>query len=891
MTRLETALSAAIGWWIGRVARAPWLVVLAFCLMGAGSVYYASQNLGMNTDRAGMLSARLPFRLNYADYTRAFPQYVDTMLLVIEGDTPELARAAAGRLANRLARDDTLFKTVLRPGAAFFDRHAFLYLDLPELRQSADDLAQVQPFLGTLAQDQTLRGLLHMLTQALDAVDEGEKLDLSPLLKALDEGLDAQRAGRFHRLSWQGLMLGNIAPDAGARQFILAQPRLDYGNWLAAAPALNALEELKHTMALEGSHGVALRVTGAAAMEYDEMQSVARGAGVGAVLSFVAVMLVLLAGVRSSRMVAASVATLLVSLMITAGFAAVAVGHLNLISVAFAVMNIGLGADYAIHLCLRYRELNTRGANQTNVLRTAGSHVGASLALAAATTAVGFFAFVPTAYAGVSELGLIAGAGVFISLITSLSLLPALLTLFPSRASGDISSASSGSASSGSESFGRYTDAVAAFPRRHARAILCIALVLAAVAALSLPFASFDYNPLNLRDPDNESVAAFQDLVDSDATPPWSISILEPDAAAAARVAERLRELPGVSRAISLPDHVPEEQARKLAIIDDMRLIMGLTLMTGAQTDPPSYAEQRAVLEDFQAALARHLQSGATPRWPALSARLRANIKRLLGNLKAATPAAAGQSLAALDRSLLATLPDTLQLLDTALKAGPVSLKTLPPSLAVQWRTSDGAYRVEVFPEQDLSDSEALRSFVAQVSAVAPHATGLPVISLKAGEAVVAAFQQAFVTSLLVIAVLLLLLMRGPRDALLVLAPLLLGGALTGAVVVLTGHTFNFANIIALPLLLGIGVDNGIHMMHRLRSQPGSYATLLRTSTARAVFYSALTTIVSFGSLAFSTHPGTASLGLLLTVGVLLTLIVTLIVLPALLNLRQDAND
>ncbi|MGI8739577.1 MAG: MMPL family transporter [Gammaproteobacteria bacterium] len=888
MSRLETALSVAIGWWISRVARAPRAVVLSFVVIAVGSVYYASQHLGMDTDRADMLSAELPFRQDYETYKRAFPQYVDTLLLVIESDTPELARAAADRVANKLKRTNTLFRTVSRPGAgAFFDRHAFLYLDVPELRQLADDLAQVQPFLGTLAQDQSLRGLQQMLTQALNAVDDGEKLDLSPLLKALETAIEAQGAGRFHRLSWQGLMLGNIASDSGARQFILAQPRLDYGNWLPAAPAMNALEGLKHAMALDGSQGVTLRITGAAALEYDEMQSVARGAGTGAVVSLALVILVLLAGMRSPRMVAASVATLLASLIITAGFAAVAIGHLNLISVAFAVMNIGLGADYAIHLCLRCRELNTRGAEQSAVLRTAVSHVGTSLALAAATTAVGFFAFVPTAYAGVSELGLIAGAGVFISLITSLSLLPALLTLFPSRASGDILSTWSGPESSGPASFGRYTDAVAAFPRRHARAIRRTALALAAVAALSLPFASFDYNPLNLRDPDSESVATFQDLVDSDDTPPWSISVLEPDATAAATVAERLRELPSVSRAVSLPDHVPARQVRKLAIIDDMRLIMGLTLMTGAKVDPPSYAEQRAALEDFQAALARHLHSGAEPRWPALTARLRADIRRLLDDLSDGTQVAA-HSLAALDRSLLATLPDTLNVLDTALKAGPVGFKVLPPPLAAQWRAPGGAYRVEAFPKDDLGDSEALRQFVAQVSALAPHATGLPVISLKAGEAVVAAFQQAFVTSLLVIAVLLLLLMRGPRDALLVLAPLLLGGALTGAVVTLSGHAFNFANIIALPLLLGIGVDNGIHMMHRLRSQPGSYATLLRTSTARAVFYSALTTIVSFGSLAFSAHPGTASLGFLLTVGVLLTLGVTLIVLPALLSWRQD---
>ncbi|MGH8502322.1 MAG: MMPL family transporter [Gammaproteobacteria bacterium] len=879
VNRLEVLISAVIASWIRGAIRAPWTVVLVFGVLAAGSLYYAYEHLGMDTDRADMLSPELPFRQDYETYKAAFPQYVDTLLLVIDGDAAELARRAAARLAKKLRRDDSLFKTVWRPGAgAFFDRHAFLYLDVPDLRRLADNLAQVQPFLGTLAQDRSLRGLLRMLEQALAAVDEGEKLDLSPLLEALHEAFEAGRAHRFYRLSWQGLMLGDATPADATRQLVLVQPRLDYDSWLPAEPAMRALARLKKTLRLDGASGVTLRVTGAAALEYEEMQSVARGAGIGAVLSFALVMLALLSGLRSPRLVTASVIVLLASLIITAGFAALAVGHLNLISVAFAVMNIGLGAAYAIHLCLRYRELNTRGADQPVVLRAAASHVSVSLVLAAATTAVGFFAFVPTAYAGVSELGLIAGAGVFISLIASLSLLPALLALFALRAGSAAPPAS------------RYTDALVTFPMRHARAIRWAALALAIGAALALPFARFDYNPLNLRDPASESVATFKDLVDRTDTPPWSITVLMPDLAAAARTSARLQELPSVSRVIWVEDYVPDEQPPKLAIINDMRLIMGLTLMAGSAREPPSHAQQLTALEDFEAALARHLAAGAAPRWRTLVTRLHRDVQHLRQELRAATQAAAAQRVAMLERSLLATLPDTLRLLNRALQARAVTLKDLPPALAAHWRTPDGAYRVEVFPKEDLSDSQALRRFVAQVSAVAPHATGVPVISLRAGQAVVAAFQQAFITSLLAIAALLLLLMRGLRDALLVLAPLLLGGALTGAVVVLTGGQFNFANIIALPLLLGIGVDNGIHMMHRLRSEPGSYVHLLHTSTARAVFYSALTTILSFGSLAFSQHPGTASLGVALTVGVLLILAVTLIVLPALLGLRLDGR-
>jgi predicted RND superfamily exporter protein len=212
-----------------------------------------------------------------------------------------------------------------------------------------------------------------------------------------------------------------------------------------------------------------------------------------------------------------------------------------------------------------------------------------------------------------------------------------------------------------------------------------------------------------------------------------------------------------------------------------------------------------------------------------------------------------------------------------------VSKENLPTNLREHWVSKDGRHRVAVFPRVNLNEDAALRRFVAAVRSVAPDAIGFPVIYLEAGDAVVKAFQQAFLLSLLAITVLLLILLRPKSDVLLVLLPLLLAGALTGAASVLFHIPFNFANIIALPLLLGIGVDSGIHMVHRMRTAPPSSGQMLQTSTARAVFYSALTTICSFGNLAVSPHRGMASMGILLTIGIGFTLICILVVLPTLM--------
>jgi len=206
--------------------------------------------------------------------------------------------------------------------------------------------------------------------------------------------------------------------------------------------------------------------------------------------------------------------------------------------------------------------------------------------------------------------------------------------------------------------------------------------------------------------------------------------------------------------------------------------------------------------------------------------------------------------------------------------------------LREQWINARGVERAAIYAEEDINNEDALRRFVATVQAVVPRATGEPVLALRAGDAVVTAFQQAFSWALLLITTLLLILLRSAVATAFVVAPLMLAAAISLAVLVVLGQPLNFANVIALPLLFGIGVDNGIHMVQRARQTHHPEDNPLRTSTARAILLSALTTGCSFGNLLLSPHPGTASMGLLLTVGVVMTLIATLVVLPALLVVK-----
>lgn len=868
--------------WIQAVSSRPWWFILLACALAGVSLTYAIDNLRINTDTVDMFSAQVPFRQTYENYKREFPQYVDTLLIVIDSDVPELSRDAATRLAQRLRDSGAQFKTLYAPGISeFFERHALLYMDVAELEDQADTMAAVQPFLGRLTQDHSLRGLLSMLGSALEAVQDGESVDLEPMLERLTQAFEANLQDRDYRLSWQELMLTGEASPQDRRQYIVVQPELDFGKLLPAAPAVDKIRQLAKELDLTADQGLRLRITGDVALEYEEMQSVSRGAGVAALAALAMVLIVLAMGLRSSRLVIATLATLLAGLTLTAGFAAAAVGELNLISIAFAVLYIGLGVDFGIHLCLRYQELVRGGEPSEAALLGSARDVGASLVLCALTTAVGFYAFIPTAFAGVSALGLISGTGMFISLAVTLTLLPALLSVWPLQ-NTPIHKPSQAN---------RLLTGFSELPYKHGTAVRRSALVLAVAGLFALPLARFDYNPLNLRDPASESVSTFKDLLANSSTPPWSASVLATSAAATLENESRLRSLKTVGKVVALEDFVPEEQDDKLTIVEDLALVMGPVLDDSAGKPPPSYDQQRDALREFQAGTASYLASSDELPWRETISRLHSHLERLQARLNEKGTGGGEQQLARLQHGLLEFLPHSLHLLRASLGTTGVTLEGLPGELVERWLSKDGTYRIAVFPKADISDNAALRRFVLDVRSVAPDATDAPVVSLEAGNVAVAAFQQAFAGALIAIIVILGLILRKVRDTLLVLVPLLLAGVLITAVLVASGGAFNFANIIALPLLLGIGVDSGIHVIHRVRSSGSQRTNLLTTSTARAVFFSALTTIVSFGNLGFSTHPGTASMGRLLTLGVLLTLISTLVVLPALIDLRHPRPD
>ena len=869
------AYRKALVCWTDGVRRLAWLVVAASVLLSAAAAVYLAENIRINTDTGDMLSADLAFRRHSAELDKAFPQFSDNLIVVIDGDSPDLSDDAARALAERLRRQPKLFGRVDDPaGNDFLRRNGLLYLELDDLYELSDRLAEAQPFLGTLWRDPSLVGLFRMLDLAIDEFlkDPAEApFELMTVLDALADVAEAQKAGKFSQLSWQTLMTGAVAPEdevLANRRVLVLQPALDFKSFQPAAKAMKGVRAAARDLGLTRENGVLVRLTGSAALAHEELQSVEKGMGVAGGVSLFLVVVLLLIGFRSLRLAAAALVTLLMGLIWTAAFAILALGALNLISVAFAVLFIGLSVDFGIHYGLRYKEGMDRDGDHARALSEAAEQVGGALTLCALSAAIAFYSFLPTDYLGLAELGLIAGTGMFIAFFANITVLPALLTVMPRKR---------GFRKGGSGGMIPVKPLFQSFIRFNSRAVCWSALAVGIAAAFVAPKAMFDFDPLNLKNPKTESVATIFDLMENNRTSPYSITVLTRNLDAAQALAGKMNALSEVDGTATLADYVPADQPEKLDLIATMGLFLMPSFASAGTGAPPSMEDRRAALGQIRGRLGKLSALQGTAGEAKAARRLSRALAALFGDGPAKE-----SGLKELETRLLAALPGRLDALNLSLTAEPVDLNNLPPDMAANQVAADGRARLEVFPKEDLRDREALTRFVQSVKGVADNAIGSSVVILEAGNAVVAAFWQAGIISVTLISVLLMAVLKRWLDMVLVFAPLTLAALLTVAASVIFDIPFNFANIIVLPLLFGLGVASGIHLVLRQREE-NSVSGVLETSTPRAVVFSALTTIGSFGSIALSSHPGTASMGLLLTISITLTLGCTLVVLPALM--------
>ena len=634
---------------------------------------------------------------------------------------------------------------------------------------------------------------------------------------------------------------------------------LDYSALEPGRAVTDAIKKTAKDLKLDSNYQARVRQTGLVPIDDDEFAALRDSIGLNIAVSVLGVLIVLWLALRWRQIILAVAACLVAGMAMSLAFGLLIVGALNLISVAFFALFAGIGVDFGIQFSVRYRDERYESGDLQSALLSAARKVGAPLALAAAATAVGFSSFVPTAYRGLAELGQIAGSGMIIAFLTSITLLPALLwVLKPPAEPRPMGFAA--------------LAPVDQFLERHRIAVVISTILVVVFASPLLILLPFDFNPLHLRNPKVESVATFLELRKDPRTGANAVEIIGPNLAAATDTGRRLSSLPQVSQTMTLDSLVPGDQEAKLELIRNAASAIGPSLNPAAVKPPPTDQENVKALSSTAAALSA---AAGNSQGPGADAAKR--LSELLSRLAAADPSLREK----FETAIVEPLRIALDELREALKAQPVTTDNIPADLARLWVSPDGRARLQVLPKGDPDDTAVIREFVTAVLAVEPNATGPAVMLFEAGNTIVQSFIEAAIFAIWAIAALLWIALRRIVDVLLTLVPLLVAAIVTLELCAAFGIPLNFANIIALPVLLGVGVAFKIYYIMAWRS---GQTALVQSTLTRAVMFSAMTTATGFGSLWLSSDPGTSSMGRLMALALMCTMAAAVFFQPALMG-------
>jgi hypothetical protein len=842
--------------------RFPWPIIVLALIGAAGSTVYSARHFAINTDINKLISDDLDWRQRETDFEKAFPSHYGSTLIVVDAPLVEYASRAEAELAARLKARPELFPSVENTGGSeFFARNGLLFQPTEDVARFTQGLGQAAPIVTTLAGDPSLRGLTRALSLGLIGV-QNRMVTLDAMARPLSMAsatIEDALAGRPASFSWQAMLNGQQPDPSDLRRFIEVHPMLNFSALQPGEVSSNAIRQIASDLQLAQKYQTRVRLSGSVPMADEEFATVREGALANVIVTIIVVLVILWLALRSARIIVAVFINLFVGLALTAALGLLLVGALNMISVAFAVLFVGLGVDFGIQFSVRYRAERHDVPKLRPALAQAAGKIGVPLTLAASAVAAGFLSFLPTDYRGVSELGQIAGMGMLIAYGTSITLLPALITVLNPPGEPD--------------SIGyRALAPIDRFLQNYRVPVIVGTLMVAVAGSPLLYFLTFDFDPIHLRSHETESISTLLDLGGDPRVGIHSINVIAPSLDEATATAERLRNVPQVSQATTLLSFVPQDQDKKLALIKDLGRRLGQGLQQPASSKPPSDAENVAALNSIADQLNK-IAGNAPGPGAAAAKRLAA------GSVKLARADEATRARA--QTGFVVPLETDVAQLRGFLSAERISKDNLPQALKRLWVAPDGRARVEIVPKGNTNDTEVLRSFARAILTIYPNATGGPISILESGRTVVTAFFEAGFYALVVIGILLWIVLRRFGDVLLTLVPLLLAGIVTLEICVLIGMPLNFANIIALPLLLGVGVAFKIYYIMAWRS---GRTNLLQSSLTRAVIWSALTTATAFGSLWLSRHPGTSSMGKLLALSLVCTLAAAVLFQPALMG-------
>jgi hypothetical protein len=837
-----------------------WGVIIVALVLAAASATYTVRHFAIDTNVNNLISRDLPWRKRELEYQAAFPQNTKLILVVVEGPTPEQSSAATRALAQGLSNKPALFRSVQEEGGgAFFQRNRLLFLPTDQVARTTGQLANAEPIIGVLAHDPSLRGLVRALSYGLEGLKLG-RLSLDELAKLSNmaaDTLESVATSQPASFSWNALVQGTAQP-AGLRRLIAVLPILVTSELEPGRRATDAIRQTAADLQLASNFQTNIRLTGPVPISDEEFASLKEGLSLNSIVTGLAVLAILWLAVRSLRLILAVVITLAIGLVVTAGLGFFLFGALNPISVAFAILFVGLGADFAIQFNLRYRAQRHASHELRQALLESAGRVGVPLTLAATAAAAGFLSFTPTAYTGLAQLGKIAGCGMIVAYLASFTLLPALLAAVnPPEEPKPLGQPALAPADN--------------FLKRRRILVVALTTVLAIAGLPALIKLQFDFNPLHLQSRSSQAVSTFLQLSSDPVMDANSAQVLARSRDDATAIANKLAALPEVDQTRTIGSFVPADQNKKLALIRHAERVLGSALKVAPEagpTDAENIAALRSGAERLDAAASMGDGQGAQA------------ARRLAGDLMQLANATVEER-AKITNAFINPLKMNLDDLRQALTAKHIDLESLPQDFVRDWVTQDELERVDILPKGNPNDNETIRNFARAVLTVEPAATGQAVETLEWAETMIRALIQAVTLAFCVIAILLWIALRRGRDVLLTLVPLAVALLATLEICALTGFELNYANIIALPVLLGVGVAFKIYYVMAWRQGQSNF---LQSALTRAIFFSAVLTGTAFGSLWLSSNPGMSSMGKLLALSLACTLASAVLFQPALMG-------
>lgn len=862
-------------------------------LLFVACIFYTVANLVFDTSRNNLVGPNKKYHQNFLRFKAEFPVQ-DDLVVVVESEDPEKNRQFVERLGAKLEAETNLFRDVFYKGdLKLMGAKALLFVPENDLAGLKQTLKEYRPFIEQFTRATNLISLCDMVNTQFRTARREESAQTDAMLKALPvlERIIRQAAASLTRPgappSPGVTALFDAAPEAAQQEYIT----FNHGQmYLVTAHApreeLNAAAVVRMRELLAKTRievpGLNVGLTGEPVLELDEMLQSQKDTTLASVLALGLCALIFIYGYQESGRPIKATVCLIVGLAYTMAFATATVGHLNILTITFVPMLIGLCIDFGVHLVTRYEEELRHGRTEEEALTKAMVFSGRGIFTGAFTTAGAFLAMTLTSFRGIQEMGLICGGGLLIALVPMMTLLPVLLL----RGRQNVID----------HQQGEQINARARLERLWLRRpvfVTVMSLGFCGLALTQFPKVRFDYNLLNMQSADLPAVEFEKKLINATSTTPRSVlfgAVVADSLDEAVALEEKLKTLPTVAGVDSISLLLKEDPTSKLELIGDIKHELAGLNFPKPDAHPVNVPELSLSLYSLGGYLGA--ASAAVPEEEtALVAQLQ-SLRDAVERLRREMLQRAGSSvqLAVFQRALFRDVRETFEALRNQDHRERLRVEDLPPALRNRFVGVTGKFLLQVYPRHDIWQRENQQEFIFELrQALDPHGTNHPIITgtpvqlYEYTSLLKDSYEEAALYSLFAIIILVAIHFRSLVSVLLALLPVAVGGIWLGGLMGFCNIPFNPANIMTLPLAIGIGVTNGIHILNRFAEE--QQPAILAKSTGKAVLVSGLTTIAGFGSLILAEHQGIQSLGYVMGTAVATCMIAGLTFLPALLNL------